>query len=133
MSHLLDASACIDHLRHGPASKVTTKMLAAQPGSIFLCSVVIGELLFGARRSKNVSAALSQVRAFGSSYQSLPFDDRAANEYSIVRTHLAGMGQLIGANDMLIAAIAVANGLTLVTHNTNEFSRVPHLLLEDWQ
>ena len=40
---------------------------------------------------------------------------------------------LIGPNDLLIASIALANGLTLVTHNTREFSRIPGLKLEDWQ
>jgi tRNA(fMet)-specific endonuclease VapC len=39
----------------------------------------------------------------------------------------------IGPNDLLIASIALANGLTVVTHNTSEFSRVPGLPLEDWQ
>jgi tRNA(fMet)-specific endonuclease VapC len=79
------------------------------------------------------SAALSQVRTFCAPYVSLSFDDRAADEYSIIRTHLTSLGQLIGHNDLLIAAIALANGLTLVTHNTAEFRRVPGLLLEDWQ
>ncbi len=133
MNHLLDANACIDHLRHGPASKVSAKLLAAPVGSVFLCSVVVGELLFGARRSRKASVTLSQVRAFCSPYVSLPFDDRAADEYSVIRALLTSLGQLIGPNDLLIAAIALANGLTLVTHNTTEFSRVPRLLLEDWQ
>ncbi len=66
-------------------------------------------------------------------YVSLPFDGQAADEYSIIRTHLTNRGQLIGHNDLLIAAIALANGVILVTHNTAEFSRAPGLLLEDWQ
>jgi tRNA(fMet)-specific endonuclease VapC len=63
----------------------------------------------------------------------LPFDDRAAGEYGKLRDHLSRIGQMIGPNDLLIAGIALANGLTLVTHNTVEFSRVPGLPLEDWQ
>ena len=63
----------------------------------------------------------------------MPFDDRAADEYGRIRAHLAGLGMLIGPNDLLIASIALANGLILVTHNTAEFSRVPGLKLEDWQ
>ncbi len=133
MTHLLDANACIDHLRRGPSSKVSAKLLAAPAGSVFLCSVVVGELLFGARRSSNASATFPQVRAFCSPYASLPFDDRAADEFSVIRALLTNQGQLIGPNDLLIAAIALANGLTLVTHNTTEFRRVPELRLEDWQ
>jgi tRNA(fMet)-specific endonuclease VapC len=66
-------------------------------------------------------------------FVSLPFDDHAGEEAGRVRAYLAGLGTPIGPNDLLIAAIALANGLTLVTHNTSEFSRVPGLNIEDWQ
>ena len=64
---------------------------------------------------------------------SLPFDDRSAVEYGVIRKRLESQGQVIGPNDMLIAAISLANDLTLVTHNVGEFSRVPGLRIEDWQ
>ncbi len=64
---------------------------------------------------------------------SLAFDDRAAEEYGKTRAYLSSMGTLIGPNDLIIAATAVAHGCTLVSHNTREFSRVPGLLLEDWE
>jgi tRNA(fMet)-specific endonuclease VapC len=73
------------------------------------------------------------VAALRSHYVSLPFDDPAAEEYGRIRSHLANQGIAIGPNDLIIAAIALANKLTLVTHNTSEFSRVPGLALEDWQ
>jgi tRNA(fMet)-specific endonuclease VapC len=65
--------------------------------------------------------------------RSLPFDDAAAEEYGQLRAYLANQGTPIGPNDTMIAAIALANGLTLVTHNTAEFSRVPGLMIKDWQ
>lgn len=129
--HLLDANACIDHLRRGPASKVTARLNAAPPGTVFLCSVVVGELLFGARRSRNPAEALAKVRAFCAPYRSLPFDDPAAEEYADIRAHLAGLGTPISPNDTKIAATARLHGLTVVTHNTAEFGRVP--ALDDWQ
>jgi predicted nucleic acid-binding protein len=46
VSHLLDTNAFVDHMRHGPQSKVTAKLLAAPPGSVYLCSMVLGELIF---------------------------------------------------------------------------------------
>ncbi len=98
-----------------------------------MCSVVVGELLFGALRSRDGAKNLAEVRTFLASFLSLPFDDRAAEEYARVRADLAAKGTPIGPNDLLIAAIALANGLTLVTHNTVEFSRVVGLTLEDWQ
>ena len=76
---------------------------------------------------------MSHVQVFCRQFQSLPFDDRAADEYGRIRAHLAGLGTLIGPNDLLIASIALANGLILVSHNTREFSRVPGLKLDDWQ
>jgi tRNA(fMet)-specific endonuclease VapC len=66
-------------------------------------------------------------------YASVPFDDRAAEVYGPIRVDLAARGQLIGPHDLMIAAIALTNGLTLVTHNTVEFSRVPGLMIDDWQ
>ncbi|MRT32681.1 type II toxin-antitoxin system VapC family toxin, partial [Xylella fastidiosa subsp. multiplex] len=66
-------------------------------------------------------------------FSTMPFDEAAAEEYGRLRAHLSATGQLIGPNDMMIAAIALANRLILVTHNTAEFSRVPGLVLEDWQ
>jgi tRNA(fMet)-specific endonuclease VapC len=134
VSHLLDTNAWVDHLRRGPASKVTANLAAAPAGSVFLCSVVLGELIYGAYHSDPAHRAnnLALVASLGR-FPSLPFDDRAAEEYGKLRAHLAGLGQLIGPNDLMIAAIALANGMTLVTHNTSEFSRVPALKLEDWQ
>jgi tRNA(fMet)-specific endonuclease VapC len=133
VTHLLDTNSCIDHLRRGTASNVTTKLGAAAQGSVVLCSVVVAELPYGAHRSATTATTLSEVRAFCTQFVSLPFDDPAAEQYAEIRAHLAGLGTPIGPNDLMIAAIALANGLTLVTHNTREFSRVPGLALEDWQ
>ena len=109
------------------------KLAAATPGSVVLCSVVVAELIYGAERSDYRAKTLAQVRTFCEPFESLPFDDRAAEEYGAIRAHLARQGTPIGPNDLMIAAIAIANSLTLVTHNTLEFSRVPRLVLEDWQ
>lgn len=134
MSHLLDTNTIVDHLRRGPGSKVTAKLTSAPAGSVLICSVVVGELIYGAHHSgpAHSAANLALIANLQKQFVSLPFDDRAAEEYGKLRDHLGRSGQLIGPNDLLIAGIALANGLTLVTHNTIEFSRVPGLLLEDW-
>lgn len=64
---------------------------------------------------------------------SLPFDDFAANTFGIIRSQLEIRGMPIGAYDLQIAAIALANNLILVTHNTRELERVQGLQLEDWE
>lgn len=135
MSHLLDTNSAIDHLRRGPTSNVTARLAAASPGSVFLCSVIVAELHFGALHSgpAHQLANLALLARFRQQFVSLPFDDRAAEEYGRIREHLAGLGTPIGPHDLMIAAIALAQGMTLVTHNTMEFSRVPGLPMEDWQ
>ncbi len=70
--------------------------------------------------------------AFGG-WQRMPFDDAAAERYGEIRARLQRAGRMIGANDLLIAATALANGLTLITHNTDEFERVEGLVVEDWE
>lgn len=72
-------------------------------------------------------------KAFFARYTSLAFDDHAAVVYGPLRADLETKGTPIGPNDLLIASIAVANNLTLVTHNTAEFSRVTGLRVEDWE
>jgi tRNA(fMet)-specific endonuclease VapC len=65
-------------------------------------------------------------------FESLPFDDAAAAVYGRIRADLTVQGTPIGPNDLIIPAIALANNLILVTHNTREFARVAGLVLEDW-
>ncbi len=135
MSHLLDTNAVVDHLRRGPKSNVTARLLASPPGSIYLCSIVLGELIYGAVRSgpDHETKNRSMIAGLRAQFPTIPFDDTAAEVYGQLRAHLATSGQMIGSNDLMIAAIACANNMTLVTHNASKFSRVPALAIEDSQ
>jgi tRNA(fMet)-specific endonuclease VapC len=133
VKYLLDANTCIDLLRRGRASRVAVKLAAANQADVVLCSVVVGELLFGARRSQQVAKNLVEVRAFCAGFGSLPFEEGAAEQYAEIRADLAAKDTPIGPNDLMIAAIARRHGLVLVTHNVSEFSRVTGLTIEDWQ
>jgi tRNA(fMet)-specific endonuclease VapC len=104
-----------------------------RPEDIALCSVVKAELLFGALRSEQKESNHQLLQKLCSPLHSFEFDDNAAEHYAQIRADLTTQGNLIGANDMLIAAIARANKATLITHNTGEFSRVQGLLIEDWE
>lgn len=132
MTYLLDTNACIELLR-GQSPALATKLAKLNPQQLAVCSVVRAELFFGAYRSNNREHALATVKEFLDHFQSLPFDDHAAEIYGELRAFLTTNGNLIGPNDLLIAAIALAHKVTLVTHNTREFSRVPDLDIEDWQ
>jgi tRNA(fMet)-specific endonuclease VapC len=98
VSHLLDTNSWVDHLRHGPASNVTAKLAAAPSGTVYLCSVVLGELLYGAFHSGPIhqAANLALIAALRQQYISRPFDDHSAEEYGKVRAHLAAKGHLLG-------------------------------------
>ena len=71
--------------------------------------------------------------AFIAPFPLLPLGKAEAMTYGRIRADLARRGQLIGPNDLLIAVIALTLAATMVTHNTREFSRVPDLLVEDWE
>jgi tRNA(fMet)-specific endonuclease VapC len=100
---------------------------------VVVCSIVVAELHYGALHSGNPQRNLAVVHQFLQLFKSLPFEDADARLHAEVREHLARQGRPIGPHDLLIAAIALRNGLTLVTNNTSEFSRVPGLKLEGWQ
>lgn len=129
---LLDTNACIQ-LWQRKNLVVRSHFATHSPAEIALCSVVKAELLFGAWRSQHIEKNLYLLKQLFAPLQSLPFDDAAAEHYAQIRSDLAAQGKLIGANDLLIAAIARAHDAILITHNTDEFSRVAGLRMEDWE
>lgn len=133
MIYLLDTNVCVSYLRGKDSVNIEARFDAVNPGDVALCSVVKAELLFGAERSQQPRENHAQLHRFFSAFPSLPFDDQAAPAYGTLRASLERSGKPIGPNDLMIAAIALASGLILVTHNTAEFSRVPDLQVEDWQ
>jgi tRNA(fMet)-specific endonuclease VapC len=84
-------------------------------------------------KSANPERNFALQQAFLEQFISLPFDDLAATTFGVIRSQLEIKGTPIGAYDLQIAAIALANNLTLVTHNTQEFQRVEGLQVEDWE
>jgi tRNA(fMet)-specific endonuclease VapC len=129
---LLDTNLCIQLLNNHSA-QIQDHFLQHSPEEIVLCSIVKAELLYGARHSQQVEANLQLLKRFFRPLQSLPFDDRCAEEAGQIRADLASQGSPIGPNDLLIAATARAYDAVLVTQNTKEFSRVTNLRLIDWE
>ncbi len=96
-------------------------------------SITLSELLFGAHRAGARSTELlTRIRAALPRSPLIPFDDAAAEEYGRLRAHLEAQGTPIGQADTQIAAIALANDLTVVTGNVRHFERVPGLTVENW-
>lgn len=132
MKYLLDTNVCIVYLNQ-PESSVRMKMQQLKPSQIYLCSVVKSELFFGAMKSNRTEKTLEKLGLFFSDFSSVTFDDVAAEKFGEIRAYLQKRGTPIGPYDTQIAAIALVNDFTLVTHNTREFSRVLDLNLEDWE
>ena len=129
---LLDTNVCI-HLLNGRYPSILENFKCATPSQIVLCSVVKAELIYGARHSLQVESNLQLLSKFFAPLNSLSFDDRAAEEYGVIRADLSKQGKIIGPNDLMIASIAKVSDVVLVTHNTKEFSRITGLRLVDWQ
>lgn len=132
MTYLLDTNVCIRYM-NGRAPGVLRRLQALQPVEVVVCSVVKAELFYGAQRSHDPARSLAVQQQFLQPYHSLPFDDAAAEVAGSLRAQLAQSGTPIGPYDLQIAAIALANGCTVVTHNVREFGRVPDLAIEDWE
>lgn len=132
MKYLLDTNTCIRYL-NGRSPAVLQRLNDTPETDVCVCSVVKFELRYGALRSEYVEKTLTQQEKFLSRYKSLPFDDAAHVYAAKIRADLARAGNSIGPYDLLIAAIALANKLIVVTHNTNEFGRVAGLKIEDWE
>jgi tRNA(fMet)-specific endonuclease VapC len=132
MKYLLDTNTCIRYL-NGRVPLVFQRLNDTPPADVCVCSIVKLELRYGALRSDAVERTLAEQEKFLSPFVSLPFDDGAQRLAAQIRADLARVGAPIGPYDLLIAAIALANDLILVTHNTREFGRVAGLKLEDWE
>lgn len=132
MIYLLDTNVCVRYL-NGRSVAIRERLRATNAADIAVCSVVKAELFYGANRSNNPQRTLANQQQFLNLFGSLPFDDEAAMVYGRIRAYLADRGTPIGGNDLQIAAIALVHDLILVTHNTEEFSRVPGLRWEDWE
>lgn len=135
MAYLLDTNVWIDLFR-GVSPQVASRMREISADEIRLSAVVLGELAVGAKKAGDKSGSSSQMRLvadLSKSFALLNVDQATAQAYADIRHELESAGQIIGANDLWIAAQAVAQDLILVTSNESEFRRVPELKVENWR
>ncbi len=129
MNYLLDTNTVIA-LLNDARSPAATHVRRRRPDEVAISALVIHELFYGAFKSQRTAQNVARVDAL--QFEVLSFDKEDAREAGEIRAHLAARGVPIGAYDVLIAGQARARALTLVTHNTREFARVPRLQVEDW-
>jgi tRNA(fMet)-specific endonuclease VapC len=130
MRYLLDTNIVSDLVRH-PQGQAAKRVAEFGEDNVCTSIIVAAELRYGATRraSRRLSAQLDAVLG---ALDILPLELPTDREYGALRAALEATGQVIGPNDMLIAAQAIALGCTLVTHNTRDFTRVARLRLANW-
>lgn len=127
---MLDTNVLSELIRQ-PQGPMTRRIAAVSPSVICTSIIVACELRFGARR-KGTPSLQARVEALLEAMVVLPLDPPAECHYADIRFALERAGTPIGSHDLLIAAHARSQELTLVTHNLREFTRVPGLRVEDW-
>ena len=130
--YLLDTNISIYITKHQPeiVRKHFEKHLPN--GSIFISVITLGELRFGAEKSQNKAKALGVIDELVSIIPVIELDENVAEHYAQIRKDLTSKGQIIGNNDLWLAAHARANNWVMVTNNEKEFLRVEGLNVENW-
>jgi tRNA(fMet)-specific endonuclease VapC len=130
MRYLLDTNIASDMIRN-PQGRPARRHRTLGRASAGVSIVVAVELRFGARK-KGDAALTARIEEFLGSVDVIPFDTPADDYYAMVRADLEGRGLVVSANDMFIAAHALALDRILVTDNERDFGRVDGLSIENW-
>lgn len=129
--YFLDTNTCIYFL-NGKYESIKKKILLTSPNDISIPSIVKAELLLGAYASKNRKANTEKVEQLLAPFEIIPFEDLMTYVYADIRNKAEKKGEIIGPNDLLIAAIVKFNEGTIVTHKVKEFKRIEGLKIDDW-
>lgn len=131
MKYLLDTNICIYIIKQRPP-EVLKRFQDINSGDIAISTITLYELLYGAYKSSYPTKNKSAVRKLVLPLEILPFDEKEADICGKIRAEQEKKGEVIGPMDMQIAATALANDLTMVTHNIKEFKRISALKVETW-
>ena len=129
--YLLDTNICL-YAINGRHPNLNKHLFSVHPDDILISSITISELEYGAAKSRWGDRTRQIMHAFLANYEVLPFDEQDAALFGVIRASLESQGNNIGILDAMIGAQGVARNLTVVTHNTKEFIRIPGITLEDW-
>jgi tRNA(fMet)-specific endonuclease VapC len=129
--YLLDTNICI-YIRQKRPEEVLRRFRKLRPGEAVLSVITYGELLYGAAKSEQRVRAIEQLHELVSFLPALSLPEAAAEACGTIRAELELNGEMIGNNDLWIAAHALAAGLILVTNNEKEFRRVRRLKVQNW-
>jgi len=129
--YMLDTDIC-SYIMKRSSQELLKRLQQVRVSQVCISVITKSELLFGVEMSPRRQQDEIALKAFLPYVDVLDFPDEAAPHYAIIRAYLKTRGTMIGANDLFIAAHARSLGITLVTNNTQEFSSVPDLVLQNW-
>jgi tRNA(fMet)-specific endonuclease VapC len=127
---LLDTNICV-YLINGN-DQLKQKVRDVGVSNIAVSNAVLAELYYGVYNSSKIKSNLATIEAFSKHLTRFPDSIDSARLFGIIKADLKKQGKPIEDFDVLVASIAIANNCILVTHNTNHFSRIAGLQLEDW-
>lgn len=128
MVKILDSDHCIAILR----GQLNLANQVSPAEELVVTAISVGELTHGAHKSARAAENLARLDVLLATVAVLPFDERMARRFGILKAQLERAGTPVSDLDLQIASIAVENGAPLVTHNRQHFERIPGLMLEDW-
>ena len=129
--YLLDTNICIFAIKRKPET-VFKRLYEFLKDGIYISALTVAELEFGVANSSFPEKNRIALLEFLSIFNILPFDDKDAIQYGLIKSKLRKYGNIIGPIDLLLAAQAVSKELILVTNNVREFQRVETIRIEDW-
>ena len=130
MRFLIDTNIIIYRLKN--MGNVNANFLKYKNDDMFVSVISYGELVFGAKKSSAVEKNLQTVEAVKSIFPLIDVDADVMDVFGEIKTHTQKTGKVIDDMDLLIAASAISNKMTLVTHNTKHFENIPNLKITDW-
>jgi tRNA(fMet)-specific endonuclease VapC len=128
---LLDTNICI-YIRQQRPPAVLARFQRLRPGEAVISVITYGELLYGVEKSRLREQATRQLTELASLLPVMELPPHAGEFYAAIRAVLEIRGEMIGNNDLWIAAHAKAAGLTLITNNEQEFRRIQGLKIQNW-
>jgi len=131
MQYLLDTNICIYIIKKSPRS-VLDRLREHAPKKIAISTVTLFELYYGAAKSQSRQQTEDALAKFFVPFSIIDVDRSAAAEAAIIRARLEERGTPLGPYDLLIAGVARAWNMVLVTNNIREFERIENMRLENW-
>lgn len=128
MAYLFDTGTLVEVLRAVPSRALVQRLTSIPSRDRWTSVITVSQLLVTARRSKHPKLMQDVIRLVAA-VKVAPFDLLAAQSFAKLRATVAPE---VDTDDVMIAAIALANDFTLVTRRPGDFSRYPHLRIEDW-